>query len=62
MTSRSAGFAKTSKVHVVRKTPQGNNVTINVNCNDVMKRGKLDKDIVIRPNDVIIVDEKVFNF
>lgn len=55
------GFAKTSKVHVVRKTPKGN-VTINVNCDDVMKRGKLEKDITIRPNDVIIVDERVFNF
>jgi len=55
------GFAKTSKVHVVRKTPQGNK-TINVNCDDVMKKGRLDKDIPIRPNDVIIVDEKTFNF
>jgi len=54
-------FAKTSKVHVVRKTPQGNK-TINVNCDDVMKRGRLEKDITIRPNDVIIVDEKVINF
>lgn len=55
------GFGKTSKVHVVRKTPQGNK-TINVNCDDVMKRGRLEKDIIVRPNDVIIVDEKVFNF
>jgi polysaccharide biosynthesis/export protein len=54
-------FGNLNKVHVVRKTPQGNK-TINVNCNDVMKRGLLDKDILIRPNDVIIVPEKVFNF
>jgi protein involved in polysaccharide export with SLBB domain len=55
------GFARTSRVHVVRKTPQGNK-TINVNCDDVMRRGRLEKDIPIRPNDVIIVDEKTFNF
>ncbi len=54
-------FGKTKKVHVVRKTPKGNR-TINVNCDDIMKRGKLDKDIPIRPNDVIIVDEKLLNF
>lgn len=56
------GFANTRKVHIVRKTGKGSNVTINVNCDDIMKRGKLEKDISIRPNDVIIVDEKVFNF
>lgn len=56
------GFANTKKVHVVRRTPSKGNVTINVNCDDIMKRGKLEKDIAIRPNDVIIVDEKVFNF
>ena len=56
------GFANTKKVHVVRRTPNKGNVTINVNCDDIMKRGKLEKDIAIRPNDVIIVDEKVFNF
>ena len=54
-------FGATKKVHVVRKTPQGNK-TINVNCDDIMKRGRLEKDIPIRPNDVIIVDEKILNF
>lgn len=56
-----APFAKDKAVRVIRKTPKGN-VTIVVNLRDVMTKGRLEKDIPILPNDVIIVEEKLINF
>lgn len=53
-------FAQTKKVKVIRKTPKGT-VTIFVNLDDIMRLGKLEYDIPIRPEDVIIVTEKVVN-
>ncbi|MFV1995529.1 MAG: polysaccharide biosynthesis/export family protein [Verrucomicrobiales bacterium] len=35
---------------------------ITVNVKDIMEKGRLSKDITLKPNDVIIVDEKLFNF
>ena len=61
---RAGGFTQFSlktKVKIIRKTPKGN-VTIFVNVADVMQRGKLEKDIPMRANDVIIVIEKWLNF
>jgi protein involved in polysaccharide export with SLBB domain len=54
-------FAKTSSVRIIRKAPAGNK-EIRVNLDDVMKKGRLEKDIPIRPNDVIIIPEKWLNF
>jgi protein involved in polysaccharide export with SLBB domain len=61
---RAGGFAQfgnPKKVRVVRKV-QGGNKTILVNCDDIMRKGNLDKDIYIRDGDVVIVDEKKVNF
>lgn len=56
-------FAKDKDVHIMRKVQsQAKPVEIKVNVNDIMKKGRLDKDIEIRPNDVIIVKEKWINF
>jgi polysaccharide export outer membrane protein len=55
-------FAKDTKVKVIRKVPNKPNLTIYVNVRDVMMKGKLEYDIPIRGGDVIIVDEKIFNF
>lgn len=55
-------FAKTKKVKVIRKRPGQNSVTYEINLHDIMTKGRLEKDILIRPNDVIIVDEKLINF
>ncbi|WP_038171367.1 polysaccharide biosynthesis/export family protein [Verrucomicrobium sp. BvORR106] len=55
-------FAKTKKVKVIRKRPGQNSITYEINLHDVMTKGRLEKDILIRPNDVIIVDEKLINF
>ena len=56
-----AQFANKEKVKVIRKTPQGNK-TIMVNVHDIMQMGNLEKDIYIRKDDVIIVEEKTINF
>ena len=56
-----AQFANTQSVKLVRKTPQGNK-TVRVDLDRIMRRGQLEYDIVIRENDVLIVDEKKVNF
>ena len=56
-----AQFANMKKVKLVRKTPQGNK-TILINLDDVMRKGNLDKDIYVRNNDVVILDEVKVNF
>ena len=56
-----AQFANTKKVTLIRKTPKGS-VNILVNLDDIMRKGRLEKDIPIRPNDVLIVTEKMVNF
>ncbi len=50
--------AKTKKVKLIRKSPTGN-MTIIINADDVLHRGMKEKDITVRPGDVIIVDEKL---
>jgi protein involved in polysaccharide export with SLBB domain len=55
-----AQFANTKTVKLIRKTPKGS-VTILLNLDDVMNKGRLEKDIPMRANDVIIVKEKKFN-
>lgn len=56
-----AQFANKEKVKIIRKTPQGNK-TIMVNVDGIMRRGDLERDIFIRKDDVIIVEEKTVNF
>lgn len=56
-----AQFAHPQKVKLVRKTPQGNK-TIQLDLDQIMRRGNLEYDVFIRKNDVIIVDEKKVNF
>ena len=57
-----AQFANEKKVKVIRRIPSQGNVTFIVNPKDVMMRGKLEYDIPVKGGDVIIVDEKMFNF
>lgn len=56
-----AQFANKQKVKVIRKTPQGNK-TILVNVDGIMRQGDLERDIFIRKDDVIIVEELDWNF
>lgn len=57
-----SGFAKTDKVKLIRKIPSGSNVEIYVNLENVMRKGRMQYDIPVRANDVIIVSEKLVNF
>jgi protein involved in polysaccharide export with SLBB domain len=62
---RAGGFAQfgnPKRVKVVRQLPDGRNKTILVDCDDIMRKGNLSKDIYIRSGDVVIVDEKKVNF
>jgi hypothetical protein len=46
---------------VVRQTPQGaKNILVNVD--QIMRKGRMEKDIPLRKGDVIIVDEVKVNF
>ncbi|MCB1096262.1 MAG: polysaccharide biosynthesis/export family protein [Verrucomicrobiae bacterium] len=55
-------FANNRRVRVLRKDDNGNLATVTVNLRDVMDKGKLEKDLVLKKGDVIIVDKKLFNF
>jgi polysaccharide biosynthesis/export protein len=56
-----AQFANKERVKIIRKTPHGNK-TILVNVDGIMRQGDLEKDVFIRKDDVIIVEEKTVNF
>jgi polysaccharide export outer membrane protein len=61
-----ADFANESKVKVIRnatgpdgaKQPQ----TINLDMQQILEKGKTDKDIVLQPGDLIIVPSRLINF
>lgn len=58
-----APFANTKDVRIIRKiktTPKP--VEIRINVDDIMTKGRLELDIPVRANDVIIVKEKKINF
>lgn len=58
-----APFANTKDVRIIRKVKaEMKPVEIHINVDEIMTRGRLDKDIAVRPNDVIIVKEKKINF
>jgi protein involved in polysaccharide export with SLBB domain len=54
-------FANKEKVKIIRKTPTGNK-TILVNVDSIMRQGDLDRDVFVRKDDVIIVEELTWNF
>ncbi len=58
-----APFALTKDVRIIRKVKtESKPVEIHVNVDEIMTKGRLEKDIIVRPNDVIIVKEKKINF
>lgn len=52
--------ASPGRVRVIRSTPEGGQQVINVNMNDVIKRGEREKAIPLRENDVVVVPESFF--
>lgn len=63
---RSGGFgdfASKTKVKVVRAAgPNGEKKTFDLNMEDILEKGKIEKDIVLEPNDLIIVPTRLVNF
>jgi polysaccharide biosynthesis/export protein len=56
-------YAKTTQVKVFRpsKTPGGPAQVFLINMEDVFKKGKLEKDLPLEPDDWVFVDSKIFN-
>ncbi len=55
-------FADKKAVKVIRNRGAGTNEEVFViNMEDVLEKGKIDKDVVLQPGDFIIVSAKVFN-
>ncbi len=57
-----ADFAKKRKVQVVRTSEKGTNQTFDLNMEDIMDNGETTKDMVLKPNDMIIVPSRLINF
>jgi polysaccharide export outer membrane protein len=58
-------FANAKKVQVVRRTDPDDRARVKryiINLHNIMKKGRLEEDIVLQPNDVVIVPEKFLNF
>ncbi len=51
--------AAPSRVRVIRSTPKGQEV-INIDMNDIIKRGQRQKAVMLRENDVVVVPESFF--
>ena len=52
-------FADSTKVKVVR-IENGKKTTININAKDITEKGNKDKDILLKPDDVVFVSESFF--
>lgn len=59
-----ADFANKKKVKVVRAgaDPKGDTQSFTLDMTEILEGGKIDKDIVLQPNDLIIVPSRLINF
>lgn len=59
-----ADFANKRKVKVVRANadPKGQKQSFDLDMVDILDNGNIDKDIVLQPNDLIIVPSRLINF
>lgn len=55
-------FADKRRVRVIRKNANQETETFKVDVKAVLEKGQLEKDMVVKPGDVIIVPERMFNF
>lgn len=55
-------FANQRKVKLTRALPGGQTETQIIDVKQIIERGRLDLDIEIRPNDFIVVPERLINF
>jgi polysaccharide biosynthesis/export protein len=57
-----ADFANKRKVKVVRTDANGKTQTFELDMQQILDDGKVDQDIVLQPNDLIIVPSRLVNF
>jgi len=59
-----ADFANKKKIKLLRKVGPGSEQTETtiVNLEDIMDKGHADKDPVLKPDDIIVVPERLINF
>ena len=57
-----ADFANKRKVKLVRKTADGGQETTIVDVVQILEKGRADKDLVLQPDDLLIVPERLINF
>ncbi len=59
-----ADFANKKKVKVVRANvdPKGEKQSFDLDMTEILEGGKIEKDIVLQPNDLIIVPSRLINF
>lgn len=59
-----ADFAKKNKVQLVRGSvdSKGEKQTFDLDMDEIMDKGKIEKDIVLQPGDLIIVPSRLVNF
>ena len=55
-------FANKRKVKLVRKLPSGSQETTIVDVLSILEKGKVSHDIVLQPDDLLIVPERLINF
>jgi polysaccharide export outer membrane protein len=55
-------FANMKRVQIVRKTPEGATKSIEVNLRNVFEEGRIDEDVPVQPDDMIIVPKRGINF
>lgn len=57
-----SSFANGRKVQVVRKDAEGKSVKLTADVLSVLKDGKMENDVELLPDDMVIVPEKLINF
>jgi polysaccharide export outer membrane protein len=54
-------FSDKKNVKLIRKTPEGTQTFV-INVVEVWEKGKLDKDMPVQPNDMVVVPARLINY
>jgi protein involved in polysaccharide export with SLBB domain len=57
-----AQFGNEHRVKIVRRDPDGTMENMEVDVGEIINKGRIDKDPVLQPNDMIVVPRKLINF
>lgn len=55
-------FGNSRKIKIARKNAAGANETMIVDLDQIVNKGRIDKDPVLHPDDLIVVPRKIINF